>query len=208
REDSRDVGQTGRGRHFERRFTLVDSRTQYRVRAGVEQQLNRQWIAHCDSHVQCCVIVDASLVWVRTERQEQSDDVVDVGSSSCPRDIAGTTQGGDERRESKVGRSIRIGSHLEQHTDERERAVIDRVNQTRTNRVGYAAVRHLCWVVDCGPQGLQVALVKGVVDLLESPGCSASLFFTRHRVSIRNRAAKGRENVSVARVYRSGVVCW
>ena len=80
-----------------------------------------------------------------------------------------------------------------------ERAVIDRVDQTRSDGGRHSAVRHGGRIVDGCAQRVEVALVKRLVGLLESPGCSAAFFFTRHlRVNPAKKAAKrvGRQSLS------------
>ena len=62
----------------------------------------------------------------------------------------------------------------------RQRAVIDRVDEARSDRVRHATVRHDRGIVDGRAQGVQVALMKSVVDPLELLRLGAAFFFSRH----------------------------
>ena len=121
--------------HLERRFAVVDPRAQLGIGAAVEQNLNRERIALGHGHVQRRVVVDAALVRIGAERQQQPKDLVDVRPLRRARHLAGAAQRGDERRKPVIDGRVRIGADLEQRADEGERAVIDRVDEARPDRV-------------------------------------------------------------------------
>ena len=95
-------------RHLERRLTVVDPRPQLRIRAALEQDLHRQRVPLGNRHVERRVVVDAALIRIRAEREQQAEDVVDVRPPVRAGRVARAGQGRDERREPVVRGSIGV----------------------------------------------------------------------------------------------------
>ena len=62
---------------------------------------------------------------------------------------------------------IRIRADLEQRADEGNRAMVNRILQTRADRQRHRPVRHNIAVVDGRAQRIKIAGAKSLVDLLE-----------------------------------------
>jgi hypothetical protein len=67
RKYCRNGHQAGRRRHFERRLTIVDPRTQFRIRAADEENLDGKRITRGNGHVERRVVIDSALVRVRAK---------------------------------------------------------------------------------------------------------------------------------------------
>jgi hypothetical protein len=118
--------------------------------------------------------------FVRAERKQQPYDLVDVRALRRTGHIARAAQCGDKRREPIVDWSVGVRADLEQRPDERPRAVINRVDEARSNRIREATIRNRCGVIDSGAQRIQIAFVKRVVDQAELFCLRAAFFFGRH----------------------------
>jgi len=101
-----------------------------RIGAAVEEQPDCGGIAFFDRHVKRRVVVDAALIRIRPEREQQLDDLGDIH----PRVHAWCDPPADYRRNQRrkpiIHRRIRIRADLQQRANERERTVIDRVHET------------------------------------------------------------------------------
>src|SRR5262245_17215240 len=95
----------------------------------VEEDLGSEGIALCYRHVEGRVVVNAALIRVCTERQQQPDDLGHIGPSWRSGRIVCATQSSDERRKTIMHRRVGISADLQQGADEMQRAVVDRVNQ-------------------------------------------------------------------------------
>jgi hypothetical protein len=100
-------------RHFEGRFTLVDPRSQLWIGTAVEENLDRQRVALGDGHMKRRVVVDPALIRVGAKRQQQPDDVLNVGPPGRAGNIAGAAQRRNQRRKPVVHRSLRVGTDFQ-----------------------------------------------------------------------------------------------
>jgi hypothetical protein len=85
------------------------------------------------------------------------DDLFDIRAPCRTTHFTCATQRRYQWWESIVNGSVRIGANLEQCADEYERAMVDGIDETRTNRQRHLAVRHERRVADCRAQRLEVA---------------------------------------------------
>src|ERR1700704_5973393 len=144
---------------------VVDSRPELRIGACLEQKPDSGYIPFADGHMQRRVVVDAALIRIGPELEQQLHDVEHVG----PRRAAGLRSGARERRHQRrkpgVIFRLRVGADLEQRADERDRAVIDRVLEAWSDRQRHRAIRHVAGIFDGRQQGGEIARTKGGVDL-------------------------------------------
>ena len=75
--------QFSRQRHLHRRVAVIDPRARFRIRAMVKEDLNSEHITFGYRHVERRVIVNAALVRVCAERQQQPDDLGHIRPSCC-----------------------------------------------------------------------------------------------------------------------------
>ena len=84
------------------------------VGSAVEKKLDGEQIPLGDSHVERRVVVDAALIGVDAERQQQPDDLVHVRSSLGSRHVSRADQRRDQRRKPVVNRRVWVGADLQQ----------------------------------------------------------------------------------------------
>ena len=97
--------------------------------------------------------------------EQQLQDLVDIARALEPGTVTRAAQRRDQRRKPIVHRRFGIGADLEQRADERERAVVDRVDEARADRVGIWPFGIAPRIIDRRAQGIEIALEEGVVDL-------------------------------------------
>ena len=73
-----------------------------------------------------------------------------------------------------IGR-IGIGAGLQQRTDERQRAVVNRIFEARADGQRHRPIRHAGRIIDCIPQCGKITRAKSGVDRLELLVFCASL---------------------------------
>ena len=67
--------------HLTRRFAVINSRPQERVRACFEEDINGGQIPVAYRHVQACVVINPALVRIGAIRQEKVEDVEHIPPS-------------------------------------------------------------------------------------------------------------------------------
>ena len=79
------LAETGPPRHLKRRLAVVDSGPTFGIGACLKQEFHSLQILFADRHVQWCVVVDAALMWIGSELQQQSEEVYHVWSGRSSR---------------------------------------------------------------------------------------------------------------------------
>ena len=129
-----------------------------------EKQGHRREIAPHDRIVQGRPVVVAALLHIGAGIQKQGHDCVLV------RPVRG--QGFDQRRETVLGRVVRVGAKLQQDLDERQRAPGDRVFQRMIPHrqiKGQQTVGEALRVAQRFLQGVEIAAAIGAVNGRELP---------------------------------------
>jgi hypothetical protein len=174
-EQRGDAGEPGGFRQLPRRFVIVDPGAKLRIRARVEQAHDREPIALGNGHMQRSVVVDAALIRVGAKRKQQTDDFIDIIPLLRTGLVPRAGQCRNQGREAVICRCVRVGADLEKRSNETERTVIDRINQTRTECVRHRPVGDQLWIADGLAQCLQVAALERFVYALQPSRLPAPL---------------------------------
>ena len=94
-------------------------------------------------HVQRRVVVEAALIWIGSERQEQLDNVDYVRSSRRTWLGPAARQRRNQRWKSGVIRRVRIGADLDQCANERQWAMVNGVLEAGPDRKRHRPIRQL-----------------------------------------------------------------
>jgi hypothetical protein len=89
-------------------FDLGDERLS--IETDVEQNLHGGRAALGNGHVERRVVVDAALIRVGAERQQQAEDIVDIHPPGRAGHVARAAQRRNQRREPVVSGSIGVGA--------------------------------------------------------------------------------------------------
>jgi hypothetical protein len=73
----------------------------------------------------------------------------------------------NQRWKTRMIVGVGIGADLKQRADERQRAVVDRVFEARSDRERHGPVGHIGRIVDRGPQSGEIAGLERGVDARE-----------------------------------------
>src|SRR5512146_2025684 len=100
-------------------------------------------------------VVDAALIRVSPEQQQQFEDFENIWSCGGPGMRPAARQGCNQRR--KPARVLVVGISLdfEQRADERKRAMVDGILKTRANGKRHGSIRHTVRLVDSRPERIQ-----------------------------------------------------
>ncbi len=189
RKRRRNLGQARLLRHLPRRFNVVDSRSKTWIRPAGEQHANGWQVALSHRHVERGVVVDAALIGVGAIVEQQLDHVRNVPSSEGPWPRIRTGERGNQRRKPVMALGIGIGANVQQGADERQRTVVDGVDETGTNVDRHRTIRDDGRIVNRRAQRVEVAGVKGRVNLAPSLERGAAFLVARHVVGARPSCA-------------------
>ena len=99
-------------RHFSRRFTIVDSRTQPRVGACLQKEFHGLKVALTHRHMQRREVVNTALIGISLERQKQSQYLKHIRASVRSSPWSATRQCCYQGWETVMFGRIRIGADL------------------------------------------------------------------------------------------------
>jgi hypothetical protein len=188
REQGGDISQARMLGHLARSFTIVNSRAQVGIGSALEENLDDVAMAFSNCHVERGVIVDPTERRIGAKLEEQCHDLRNVLPSRGARLRARTRQCSDERGKAVVVRQVRIGANLEQRSNERQRAVIDGVHETRADGEWHRSVRNTVGVVHGGAKRSQISSTEGLVNPPKRTRVRTPFFFGCHGSFARAKA--------------------